>query len=193
MRARTTPSEVPCREGRGTPSVSRTRPRRASLTTLLSSRHEVGRDIVLTDRQLLFSFLEKLIPEGYLFCLRECQVCIQAQASKDSIFARLPQSSAQACLHLLPNFLHSTAHLCTVEQQNLPRTRNNDQRCSCSNLAFFQGLTGEHEFSRFPNHYGSHHMHTSLAKAIRNEERRIGIVHAGVACTPPHAMGSVLP
>src|SRR5437763_896008 len=127
MKARTIPSEVPCRGGRGIPSVSRTRPRRASLTTLLSSRHEVGRDIVLTDHQLLFGFLEKPIPEGYLFCLRECQVFIQAQASKDSIFAGLPQSFVQACLHLLPNFLHPTAHLCTVEQQNLPCTRNNDQ------------------------------------------------------------------
>src|SRR6266849_5012887 len=60
------PQRGPCRGGRGTPSVSRTRPRSASLTTLLSSRHEVGRDIVLTDRQLLFGFLEKLIPEGHL-------------------------------------------------------------------------------------------------------------------------------
>jgi len=60
----------------------------------------------------------------------------------------------------------------TVEQQNLPRTRNNNQRGSCSNMALFQGLTGEHEFSCFPNHYGSHHMHTSLAKAVRNEEKR---------------------
>ncbi len=56
------------------------------------------------------------------------------------------------------------AYLGTVEQQNLPRTRNNDQRCSRRNLAFFYDFAGEYELSRFPHHYGSHHMHTSLAK-----------------------------
>jgi hypothetical protein len=148
---------------------------------------------VLTDRQLLFGFLEKPIPEGYLLFLEECEVFVQAQASKDSVLARLPQGFTQTFLHSLPNFLHPVAYLCTVEQQNLPRTRNNDQRGSCSNLAFFSGLAGEHEFSCFPNHYGSHHMPTSLAKAIRLEMKRRGIVHAGAAFTQPHAMGKVLP
>src|SRR5437899_1965542 len=79
MRARTTPREVPCRGGRGIPSVARTKPRRASLTTFLSSRHEVRRDIVLTEVQLLFGFLEKPIPKGCFLFLGECQVFVQTQ------------------------------------------------------------------------------------------------------------------
>src|SRR5262245_39579075 len=96
MRAWTILREMPCQGGRGIHNVTRTRPRRASLTTFLSSRHEVGRDVVLTDCQLLFGFLEKPIPEGYLLFFREPQIFVQAQASKDSIVTHLSQSFAQA-------------------------------------------------------------------------------------------------
>ena len=71
---------------------------------------------MLTDRQLLFGFVEKPIPEGYLLFLRESQIFVQAQASKDSTFTHLSQSFAQACLHPLPNFLHPAAHLRTVKR-----------------------------------------------------------------------------
>src|SRR5712691_4787080 len=87
MSVRTTTSEVPCRGGSVLPSVSCTRPRRASRTTFLSSRHEVGRDILFTDLQLLLGCLEKTIPEGCILFLRECQVFTQAQASKDRVSA----------------------------------------------------------------------------------------------------------
>ena len=48
---------------------------------------------------------------------------VQAQASKDSVFARLPQSFTQTFLHSLPNFLHPTADLSTVSREFAPHAQ----------------------------------------------------------------------
>src|SRR4051794_22114165 len=112
--------DISCCSGTHRPSNRRGTARSASLTTLLSSRTEVGRDIAFSALHLLLCIGRQAIPQCMLILIRQSCVLLVGKTINEGRLRPLLDRAAKPRQHLRHGLSYSLPKSLLIQQDNAP-------------------------------------------------------------------------